>query len=306
MPRQRRSRSRLPAGLHRIAQVARRTGVSEHALRIWERRYGTIASHRSESGYRLYTEEDVIRIRAIKDLLDGGYAIGEIAMLPIRELEGLRENVEPRRESAPLPGPVADVARERFLAAIESYDLDEAGRVATSAMVAFAPYDLLTQVTAPLLEEIGERWRNKALSVAQEHAASAILRGQLGELLRAARPRSGGPTVVATTPVGELHEFGALIAAVIVATAGASVVYLGPNTPPAEVASAVEKSKADAVLISVVCLEAPVATSALTEIRKAVPPTVDVWAGGRALASAPDGVSFIRSLDELRDKVQRH
>lgn len=278
--------------------------MSEHALRIWERRYGTIASHRSESGYRLYTEDDVIRVRAIKDLLDAGYAIGEIAMMPMRELEALRAKVEPRPQSAPLPGPVADVARERFLAAIESYDLDEAGRVATSAMVAFAPYDLVTQVTGPLLDEIGERWRAKRFSVAQEHAASAILRGQLGELLRSARPRSGGPTLVATTPAGELHEFGALIAAIVAATAGAHVIYLGPNTPPTEVASAAARSKADAVLISIVCLEAEAATTMLDEIRKSVPRTVDVWAGGRALAAVPSGVTWLRSLDELRERVQ--
>jgi methanogenic corrinoid protein MtbC1 len=279
--------------------------VSEHALRIWERRYGTIASHRSESGYRLYTEDDVVRVRAIKDLLDGGYAIGEIAMLPMRELEALRAKIEPRASSAPLPGPVADVARERFLAAIERYDLDEAGRVATSAMVAFAPYDLVTQVTGPLLEEIGERWRNKSFSVAQEHAASAILRGQLGELLRSARPRTGGPTVVATTPAGELHEFGALIAAIVAASAGAHVLYLGPNTPPAEVASAAVRSKADAVVISVVCLEDEASTSTLDEIRKSLPRTVDLWAGGRALTSVPSGVTWLRSLDELREKVQQ-
>ena len=200
---------------------------------------------------------------------------------------------------------MADVARDRFLAAIESYDLDEAGRVATSAMVAFAPYDLVTQVTGPLLDEIGERWRAKRFSVAQEHAASAILRGQLGELLRATRPRSGAPTLVATTPAGELHEFGALIAAIVAATAGAHVVYLGPNTPPAEVASAAARSKADAVLISVVCLEAEVAAATLDEIRKSVPRTVDVWAGGRALNSVPSGVTWLRSLDELREKVQR-
>jgi len=79
-----------PSTLYRIQAVARATRVSAHALRVWERRYQTLSSHRSPAGYRLYTDEDVARIRTIKELLDQGHPVGEVATLSMTDLERLR------------------------------------------------------------------------------------------------------------------------------------------------------------------------------------------------------------------------
>ncbi len=62
---------------HRIGAVARLTGISTHALRVWERRYGTLHPKRSEGGDRLYSDGDVHRLRAIKRLLGLGQIGGE-------------------------------------------------------------------------------------------------------------------------------------------------------------------------------------------------------------------------------------
>ncbi|MDL1950237.1 MerR family transcriptional regulator, partial [Acidobacteria bacterium ACD] len=43
---------------HRIGAVARLTGISTHALRVWERRYGTLKPQRSDGGDRLYSDGD--------------------------------------------------------------------------------------------------------------------------------------------------------------------------------------------------------------------------------------------------------
>lgn len=292
-------------GLYRIHAVARATGVSEHALRVWERRYGAMASHRSESGYRLYTEDDVARVRAIKELLDAGHAIGEIATLSIRDLTRLRRSLAPERAPPALPEPVAEVARRRFLEAIERLDAEEASRVIAAAVVAFQPFELVTSVVAPLLEEVGDRWSDGRFTVAQEHAASAVLRGHLGELLRSARPSANAPVLVVTTPEGELHEFGAILAAVVAATAGARVLYLGPSLPAADLASAAVECGALAVVISVVAMDERGAHDALSRIRKALPKGVAVYAGGAAVRKTPPtGVTWLPRLDELRDLLE--
>lgn len=291
------------APLFRIQAVANATGVSEHALRVWERRYGEMASKRSPAGYRLYTEEDVARIRVIKELLDRGHAIGEIATLDVRDLERLRDrgraNVTPA-----LPQPIAEVARKRFLDAIAAMDIEEAQRVAASSNVAFQTFELLTTVVAPILRELGERWVAGEFSIAQEHAASAIIRNQLGELLRMSRPSDAAPTIIATTPAGELHEFGAMLAGVAATTVGSRVVYLGPNTPAEDLATAVRGSKAAAVLLSIVALEPTAAHEALLEIRKAVPKHVAVWVGGaKSAAPLPAGIDWTPSLDDVRARA---
>ena len=72
---------------YRIGAVSRLTGVAPDTLRVWERRYGTVTPFRSESGTRLYNQEDVGRLALIKRLVDGGDAISCVANLSRGELE---------------------------------------------------------------------------------------------------------------------------------------------------------------------------------------------------------------------------
>ena len=58
----------------RIGELSRRVGVSEHVLRAWESRYGLLTPARSAGGYRLYSEDDEIRVRRMLAHLEGGLA----------------------------------------------------------------------------------------------------------------------------------------------------------------------------------------------------------------------------------------
>jgi DNA-binding transcriptional MerR regulator/uncharacterized cupin superfamily protein len=50
---------------HRIGDAARQIGVSASALRLWERQ-GLVTPRRSHSGYRLYSDRDLSRLRRIR------------------------------------------------------------------------------------------------------------------------------------------------------------------------------------------------------------------------------------------------
>jgi DNA-binding transcriptional MerR regulator len=62
-----------------IRSVCALTGVNPNTLRAWERRYGLVQPERTASGYRLYTMQDVERLRQIQDLLNAGIPAGQIA-----------------------------------------------------------------------------------------------------------------------------------------------------------------------------------------------------------------------------------
>ncbi len=68
-------------GLLPIRTVSRLTGVKPVTLRAWERRYGLISPSRTESGHRLYSPEDVERIRRAVALVRLGVAIGGVGAL---------------------------------------------------------------------------------------------------------------------------------------------------------------------------------------------------------------------------------
>ncbi len=74
---------------YRIGDVARYVGVSTHALRAWERRYGTVDPHRTPGGSRLYDAAQIDRLKTLKQLTDYGHSIGEVARLSLEELKRL-------------------------------------------------------------------------------------------------------------------------------------------------------------------------------------------------------------------------
>jgi DNA-binding transcriptional MerR regulator len=91
-----------------VRLVARRTGLTPHVLRAWERRYGVVVPARSEGGQRLYSDADIRRLELLRRLTDAGHSIARLARLPAEELALLVEAtpMEPRSADA-------DAARER-------------------------------------------------------------------------------------------------------------------------------------------------------------------------------------------------
>lgn len=78
-----------PRPLYGIGTVARLTGLKPDTLRVWERRYGLGASHKSATGRRQYTQSDLEHLQLIAALVNSGARIGEIASSERKTLEML-------------------------------------------------------------------------------------------------------------------------------------------------------------------------------------------------------------------------
>jgi DNA-binding transcriptional MerR regulator len=88
--------SLLPAseeGLYPIRTVSEVTGVNAITLRAWERRYGLFKPKRTPKGHRLYSQQDILRIQQVLQLLEKGVAIGRVvnALKNEAELEDLAD-----------------------------------------------------------------------------------------------------------------------------------------------------------------------------------------------------------------------
>lgn len=79
---------------YRIGAVCRLTGISQHVLRVWEKRYGVVKPLRSETDRRLYRDSDIHRLSLLKALVDRGQAIGSIADLDNEALEQRLQQAE--------------------------------------------------------------------------------------------------------------------------------------------------------------------------------------------------------------------
>lgn len=288
---------------YRIGTLSKLTGVTTHAIRIWERRYGALSPKRTAGGARLYDDDDVRRLRMIKKLLDRGYTISAVATLDASSLARLLPAPSTSIEglAAPEPNQRARHLIDELLGAVAELDLEKAGRTLMQATNAFSPHDLVTSVLAPTLAELGARWESGDICIASEHAASAMLRTQLGMLL-AAQPVNGVAPVVCTTPAGEQHELGALLAAVVIAMHGRRAVYLGANLPAEQIVQAARLAKAGSVALSLVGLSTRAARDELEHLCRDLPEHVEILVGGRRaseLGEVPARVKVLATLPEL-------
>ena len=80
-----------PRPLYGIGTVARLTGLKADTLRVWERRYGLGASHKSATGRRQYTQSDLDHLQLVAALVNQGVRIGEIAASDGKTLQVLLE-----------------------------------------------------------------------------------------------------------------------------------------------------------------------------------------------------------------------
>jgi MerR family transcriptional regulator, light-induced transcriptional regulator len=74
-----------------IGAVTQLTGISSHTLRKWESRYAAVAPVRTESGRRLYTQQQVRKLIRLRDLVRQGHQIGQLSNLNDAELDALAD-----------------------------------------------------------------------------------------------------------------------------------------------------------------------------------------------------------------------
>ncbi|MBT8088260.1 MAG: MerR family transcriptional regulator [Gammaproteobacteria bacterium] len=85
-----------------IGAVAKLTGLTDHTIRVWERRYGAVVAQRAANGRRVYGPEEVEKLGLLKRLTDRGLSIGQIAN---DDMKKLRERVESMKDIASTPLP---------------------------------------------------------------------------------------------------------------------------------------------------------------------------------------------------------
>jgi DNA-binding transcriptional MerR regulator len=264
-----------------IRAVSKLTGISIDTLRAWERRYGAVTPIRDDRG-RLYTDADVERLRLLNRALAHGHSIGRLAPLTNDELRHLAREAGASAAPAPDPSKQAAVDSATLAAALQSYDASAIDRELARLAAVLRPLDLLRDALMPALAQVGDDWHRRRASIAQEHLMSSTMRNILGSFLRV-YTRPGGPTrLVFATPSGERHEIGTLGAALLAATSGLGVAYLGPDVPCEDLVDSVKRANAQVLVLGLTKVSVAKATERqLRTIVRDLPSGVELWAGGR-------------------------
>jgi DNA-binding transcriptional MerR regulator len=291
-----------------IRAVSKLTGVSIDTLRAWERRYGAVTPVRDRRG-RLYSEADVARLRLIQRAVSAGHSIGRIAALSDHQLQRLA--ADRAAPSAPDRGLETSALR----AALLSFDTADVGREASRLAALLPPIELVRDALLPLLRDVGDQWNARRDGVALEHAMSSTVQHLFGSLLRFHARRAGAARLLFATPAGDRHEIGILAAAVLAASRGLAVSYIGPDVPARHLVEAVKAANAQVLVLGLTFTSKPADREReLRAILQALPPAVEVWIGGRDAdrhahlvgargALMPDLDSYVAHLDILDSRA---
>jgi methanogenic corrinoid protein MtbC1 len=224
--------------------------------------------------------------------------------------EDFAEGVDPAAPARPAdPAGTAAALLDESLQALETLDRARLEKALGDAAVSLSNPHMRRDLIVPLLNMVGDRWRDGTVRVVHEHMATAIVRAFL-DGARSPKPASA-PKLLATTPAGQMHELGALMAAVVAEEAGWNVVYLGPNTPAEEIAAGARQLGVRAVALSVVYRDDDhLIQEEIRKLRDYLDPDIPIFVGGRAVAALgrsleADGIHVVRDLADLQDHLAR-
>src|SRR5690625_2767 len=254
--RQLRSRTggRVTRGKYTVTEVEERTGVPASTLRQWERRYGFPKPERSESGYRLYSEQDLVFILAMKEHIAEGIPASRAAQLV--------------RRNAPFTGrrrTPADL-RDDLIEAMSRLDGGPSNLVRSEAFRLHSVDLVVVQVLVGAVSRLGEMWERGEVEATVVSAAATYACGKLLALLEGSVTpgKPGGSVAIACAP-DERHELGALVFTLLLRRAGFSSYYL---STAASVADLVVLTRRLAPGVLVLCATTTEVLEALLEKRR--------------------------------------
>jgi DNA-binding transcriptional MerR regulator/methylmalonyl-CoA mutase cobalamin-binding subunit len=302
--------------LYAIRYVSRRTGLTSHVIRAWEKRYEAVVPQRSPKNRRLYSEDNVQRLQLLKKMTDAGHNISQIAQLGSKELLDLAQRggtvISRTRANGARPSQAAAAKGhyQKCLSAVLNLDSDALERSYDQAAIDLTRPALLRDVIVSLFQEIGNLWRNGSLKIVNEHMATSVTRNFLLNMLRATEVSDSAPGIFIATTVGQWHDIGALTVALAAAENGWHPVYYGPNLPAEEIAAGVQQSGVRALAVSITHLlnQHPLIDE-LRKLRRYVGKDLVLFIGGRAAGDFIQileevNARYISDMDQFSDELQ--
>jgi DNA-binding transcriptional MerR regulator/methylmalonyl-CoA mutase cobalamin-binding subunit len=259
--------------MHTVKRAAELTGVAPDTLRAWERRYGVVEPQRSEGGYRLYDDQALRRLAAMKALVDAGWSTAQAARRVLDDVASDDGATVPLARTVGDVDSLARVGRDLDGVALEAA-LDDGFAAGSFEQVADG-------WLMPALYRLGSAWRTGEVGVAGEHFVSAAVQRRLAALFDAASRGASGPVAVVGLARGSRHELGVLAFAVALRRAGLDVVYVGGDLPPEAWVATVRSRGATMAVIGVPAVEdVPAVRETVAALRQGCPDVVVSVGGG--------------------------
>ena len=282
-----------------IAAVERDTGLAKDTLRVWERRYSFPTPTRDEHGNRLYSSEDVEKLRVIRRLLDQGRRPAALIRASTEELLVQLDQDARRTESAP-----TTIDEAAFLQLVQLHRNQELRATMQQMLLKQGLQRFVAETVSSFNVAIGQAWMRGEVDIPEEHLYSEQVKNLLRSAISSLPGAASRPRVLLTTFPDEQHGLGILMVEAMLVPEGASCVSLGTQTPLADISKAAIEGRFDIVALSFSsAFPLRQAVDGLKLLRQQLPSSIALWAGGAALATKPPALPGIRVVGSLNDAV---
>ncbi|KAF2409962.1 DNA-binding transcriptional regulator, MerR family [Pseudomonas antarctica] len=233
-----------PDELFPIREVSRLTGVNPVTLRAWERRYGLIQPTRTESGHRLYSNDDIVTIHRILDWIERGVAVSKVGKILARD-DQQAEAIRAERDTA------SDSEwpqwRARLVQAVSGFDDRQLQSLYAQILASYPLSVAFQDILMPLWNDL-LRHQGRFGQASEWIFYDTFLRMQTFEHLRLAGT-SGAPRVLLTAMPGECRKLELMVAALLLNGEDIPVKVLGMGQPLDELTLVCEKMRPPALIL---------------------------------------------------------
>lgn len=281
-----------------INAVERETGVSKELLRMWERRYHFPTPDRDDQGDRIYSLDQVAKLRLLRRLIDAGFRPGKIIGLEVSALETL---LSAQNKSQLDVSP--EMERE-LIQVLQSKDPHRVREYLSHQLVRMGLYTFIIEFLQYANSIVGDAWMRGEVEVHEEHLYTEQVQSLIRSAITNLRVATEPPRIMLTTAPDENHTLGLLMVEAMMRLDNVDAICFGAQMPVRDIAQAAIKQKMNIVALS---FSASYPTSKaiefLEELRFRLPLSVDIWAGGNALKSTRrsiEAVEFFHDLESIR------
>ena len=234
--------------MYNIKAAAKLLDMPKVTIRSWETRYGAITPARTESGHRLYSDQNLEDLQWLKiQVQENGLKISEA----VKQLHASK-NKTVGRKTPQLKNfqsdPYQKQVEELYLAAKEM-DVERFNYLLDLHFSLFHYRVVFFSILVPLMQLLGDEWESGNITIAHEHIITNIVQQRFHQFFRIFPISDKLPKVAAFTPSGENHQLGLLLFTLFLRENGFQVIYVGTDTPLDGLAEVISQQN-----IGIVCM----------------------------------------------------